>query len=336
MRSFLKLVGIGLFIAVATIMSRPSTLLAFPSFSLAPGSPSAGALPPGSILNPFLGAPTGGGPQPPPVIGFGNAALGLPAAGNVQDFSYGDDQVCFTGFGSGPLFFRFSVAPAAIGGPWLPPAPPHNVLTQGAAAGMENSAASDIFTTVAAVVPPPFGGLGCGLGGNTQLYDGDGTNVIGPPVPGLGGLVDPPGPPADDQIDGFENLGPTAVDYQTALAPPLSGPDGKPDAPIFFTVDPATAGALGVSPADVLVTNPFSATGWSVYAPAGALGLVPGDDIDALMVADSATAGAGPGSIVAPARLTRRRQPWTSSRSRWLQVPRPWAAARFRQFVSRA
>src|SRR5260221_8594371 len=59
---------------------------------------------------------------------------------------------------------------------------------------------------------------------------------------------------------------------------------------------------IGGSAADVLVTTPASPTGWSMYAPAGALGLVPGDDIDALMVADSATSGAGPGSIVAPAR----------------------------------
>jgi hypothetical protein len=239
-----------------------------------------------------------------PVVAFSNASLGVPAAGNIDDISYGDDAVLFTGLGAGPLFLQFSVAPGAVGGPWLPGAA-YNVRTQGAAAGNENSVPGDIFTTTVAAMPPPFGALGCGLGINAQLYDPNGANVFPAVglVPGLGGLVDPAGVAVDDNIDAYERLGPGAVDYQIALSPPISGSDGRPDAPVFFTVDAATALIMGVSAADVLVTDASSATGWSIYATAALLGLVPGDNIAALMVADSATIGPGPGGAIPPPRL---------------------------------
>lgn len=55
------------------------------------------------------------------------------------------------------------------------------------------------------------------------------------------------------------------------------------DFPVYFSVDPPTALALGVSPADVLIAFGEGAAP-SVHKSAASLGLVPGDDIDALSV----------------------------------------------------
>lgn len=302
MKRFLK-AGVALAALVAGLAASAPTVDAFPSWSFTPGSPGAGPLTPGGVLNPATGAPTPGGPQGPPVLMLTAASLGLPPGGNIEDFSYGDDGLLAAGAGAGPLVLEFSVTNAAVGGPWLPAGAP-NVLTQGVAG--EGAAGADIFVQGAAAVPPPFGALGCGLGGNAQLYDADGINAVGPLPPGLGGMVDPPPPPAGapwDDLDAYEALGAGAVDYQTFLAPGfLTGPDGRPDAAIFFTVDPATAGGMGVSPADVLVTDRSSPTGWSIYAPAAALGLVAGDNVDALLVGDSASIGPGAGGTPPPGR----------------------------------
>jgi hypothetical protein len=66
-------------------------------------------------------------------------------------------------------------------------------------------------------------------------------------------------------------------DLDAALSPALTGP-------VYFSVDPATAAALGRSAADILlVTTPGSS---SVWANAAALGLMASDDIDALAVKD--------------------------------------------------
>jgi hypothetical protein len=290
-------------IVVAAAVGSPVATDAFPSFSLTPGSPTAGLLTPGAILDPATGAPTPAGPQPPPVIGLVAGALGLPPGGNLDGLSFGDDAILAAGVGAGPLSLQFSVAAGSVGGPWLPAVPAQNVFTQGVAG--EGSAAGDIFLAGPPVLPPPFGPLACGLGGNAQLFDADGINAVAPAPPGLGGLLDPPPPPPGapwDDIDAYEYLDVAAVDYQTMLAAPLSGADGRADGPIFFTVDPATAAGMGVSPADILVNDVASPTGWSLYAPAGALGLVPADDVDALLVGDSATIGAGLGTAVPPGR----------------------------------
>ncbi len=301
MRMFLKSAMVAIVVLGGGALSPAGPLDAFPSFSLTPGSPSAGVLTPGGILDPATGAPTLGGPQPPPVVAITAAALGVPVGGNVDGISYGDDGLLAAGAGAGPLALQFSVTNAAAGGFWLPPVPAQNVLTQGVAG--EGAAGSDIFAMAAPVIPPPFGPVACGLGGNMQVYDGNGVNVFPPLfVPGIGGLIDPPFIGPFDDVDAYELLGPGAVDYQTFLSGPLSGPDGLPDAPVFFTVDPATAGMMGVSAAAVLVTDPGSATGWSVYAGPAALGLAAGDDIDALLVGDSAAAFPGLGGATVPAR----------------------------------
>lgn len=294
MRILMKLTGI-LVVTLLAGVAFPRTTVAFPSFSLTPGSPSAGALPPGSVLNPAAGAPVVG-PQPPPVIGLKPTSLGLPPGGNIDDFSYGDESPYWMLLGN-PMFYQFSVSAAATGGPWLPPAPPDNLLSQGVLG--EGNAGGDIFQTV---VPVVAAAPVCAVGGNAELYDANGFTALAGPVPGIGGLVDPPPPVVvADNVDGYEARGTNAVDFLTALspAPPfVQPPDGRPDAAVFFTVDPPTAAGLGISPATVLVTDPASPVGFAVYAAPAMLGLVPGDDIDALMVADSLDAGPGPGGSV--------------------------------------
>ncbi|MGH7179267.1 MAG: hypothetical protein ACREJC_17955, partial [Tepidisphaeraceae bacterium] len=59
--------------------------------------------------------------------------------------------------------------------------------------------------------------------------------------------------------------------------------------PFKISVDPSTAAAIGVSPADILVL--FAPGPPPVWATAAALGLVAADDIDALAVHDLGLAG---------------------------------------------
>src|SRR5262245_25027839 len=58
-----------------------------PPFTLAPGSPSLGALLPSDVLVPG-GVPVPG-PIPPPVLGIGGAVLGLVAGDVVNGISFG-------------------------------------------------------------------------------------------------------------------------------------------------------------------------------------------------------------------------------------------------------
>ena len=66
--------------------------------------------------------------------------------------------------------------------------------------------------------------------------------------------------------------------------------DGTPDFPIFFSlsVGSPTLPAIGGGPGDVLVKEPGAAL--RVFAPAVDLGLVPGDDLDALCLDNSTAA----------------------------------------------
>jgi hypothetical protein len=268
---------------------------AYPSFSLDAVSISAA---PGDVLDPVGGAPFPG-PTPPGVVAtvITAAALGIPG-GNIDGLSYGDDFPWgVTGI---PHFYEFSVDNNAMGGPWHPPFL-DSVLTQGITG--EGGAGPDIFVTAAGL--PDYPTCNPGANFNYLLYDGDGFTTLAGPVLGVGGLFDLPINPPLDNIDAYEAGDVSAVDYLTAGAPVpppppsgMAGGDGIPDGAVFFTVDPATAAGLGVSPADVLVTDPGSPTGWGVYAPALWLGLNPGDDVDALLVADSVSAGPGPGGAV--------------------------------------
>jgi hypothetical protein len=87
-----------------------------------------------------------------------------------------------------------------------------------------------------------------------------------------------------DNLDALEISDNSVVDF----VPP--GGNGLPDAPVFFSVDAPTAAALGalppggpVTPGSILAWDPATAALYN-WAPAAALGLLPGDDIDALAV----------------------------------------------------
>jgi hypothetical protein len=101
------------------------------------------------------------------------------------------------------------------------------------------------------------------LGTNVQVWDGDGSSA-----PGLGLLES-----STDDLDGLDmRPGPTI----------LGG--------IFWSVDPASATGYGggATAADIWFSPPVPgySTAPALFAAAPALGLAPGDDIDALVVLD--------------------------------------------------
>jgi hypothetical protein len=235
------------------------------------------------------------------------ASLGLPAGANTDDISYGDIP-----FPPPAAFYaQFSVAPGSTGHPGSPPFPPHpNVLFEGPAGppGGDFAVQGDIFASfdpgggplgpfVPAVPPSPCGPINS----NTQSADENGLApfAFGAPTVGLGLVDTAPGPPAGpiDDLDSLELLDNTFVDF--------AAPPGVLDAPVFFTVDPATAAGLPPLPpffgantgGDVLAFVP--GTGLVKWATFAMLGLAPGDDIDALEV--SYTSGAPiPGGWAGP------------------------------------
>ena len=292
---------------LAAVVASPVATDAFPSFSLTPGSPTAPIVGGGGvILDPATGAPVIGG-QPAPVVGIPPGNFGIPPGGNITGISYGNDQPLF----GPPVGYQFSVGPGSPGGVWLGIGPPDNVATQFA----EGANTADIFTGTVGLPP---GALICapGAAANALVYDADGVSAAFGLVPGLGGLVDPPAPPVGppyDDIDAYDASDFGAVDYYTALTPLppfVFAPDTRLDAPVYFTVDAATAAGMPldpftltpITPGDVLVTDPSSPTGYIKYATAAVLGLAAGDVIDALIVGDSIMTAAGPGGAIAPAR----------------------------------
>ncbi len=81
-----------------------------------------------------------------------------------------------------------------------------------------------------------------------------------------------------DNIDGFKSTG--------LFGPgPLADADGKPAKPVYFVVDAATAAVLGVTTGHILV-KPAGDAPIQIYATPAALGLLPGDAIDALDLHD--------------------------------------------------
>ncbi len=93
----------------------------------------------------------------------------------------------------------------------------------------------------------------------------------------------------DEEEIGLKGL-PGSIDELDALQHVLGGTgtpdfdtngDGISDVDVFYSLDPAPAAALGISPADVLVTY-AGVPGTSVFFAAAALGLQAADDIDAL------------------------------------------------------
>ena len=138
-----------------------------------------------------------------------------------------------------------------------------------------------------------FRGLGGGgVGSNALVLDGDGS--AGPIAAGpVFGLFE--GPVGSDDIDALEVDDFFGQNHSASIV----GPRG------FWSVDGGTiagdpAYAL-LSPADIFDLAPFPGAYPTpgLYATAAALGLVPGDDIDALEVLDVVTPAFGdPGDLV--------------------------------------
>jgi hypothetical protein len=133
-----------------------------------------------------------------------------------------------------------------------------------------------------------------GAGANFQIFDGDGVPTPGP-APSMG-LLEAATSMLSDDTDGWDARAPGGG---------LGGPAGG----VFFSVDPLTplVGLGYVSPADVHFGVGFGYDGpgaFVVYAAAGALGLVPGDDIDALVVFDDGDFMFTPGTDVTLFSLT--------------------------------
>jgi hypothetical protein len=267
------------------------------TFSLAPGSPTVPGIsptcPPCCPFAPFgdiaVGPPAAAiAPMGPPGCGLG-WPFALFGGDNVDAFSSGLAPVPPPPIPPGAVTVFFSVDPGATGSPapCVPPPPagptPPDVASEACAQPVTSDAADDVFVNSApSPLFPSFA-----ISPNTQLFDGNGLPAapspcgIFPPAPPLG-LVEPV--PGGDDLDAFDAVPPGAWDF--------IGPDGIPDVPVYYSVDPATAfvGSGGAFlPGDVLVT--VGGAPPAVYAPAVALGLDliggPGtDDLDALAVVD--------------------------------------------------
>jgi hypothetical protein len=207
----------------------------------------------------------------PVIPGFGGPGI------EVDAISYGRT-------GAPVMEIFFSVAPGAIGVP-------------GTAVSGEGTGFSGVPLTVADEGTDVFYSTGTGF--NLQVWDGNGV-VAFPPTPGSPspplGLIEPPAPGAPgvfDNVDGLDmRLGPVVL--------PMLGPS------IFWSVDVATAvGAppyvgLGATAADIFWSPaiPGYSAAPVMYAPAAMIGLLLGDNIDALVYFEDGIGGPSPGDII--------------------------------------
>ncbi|MEO1088786.1 MAG: hypothetical protein AAFY88_31535, partial [Acidobacteriota bacterium] len=165
----------------------------------------------------------------------------------------------------------FSVDEFAVGVPSGAP----DVRSEGAAPAGNQEASADIYASTAL----PAMCQGAAIVGNTGFADGNGLvpfaapglSLIEPNPPTTGGAADP-----GDNLDALtcsSSTGRIFFSLDASWPDPLEGAAG---------VHSGTALANGVSPGAVLVAG--AGGGFSVYATAFQLGLVPADDIDALVV----------------------------------------------------
>jgi hypothetical protein len=273
----------------ASVLSS-TNVQADPSFGLDPPSPTLGGpAGPADTLNPAPPGTPGFAPPalPPPVV----AIPGVPGA-NIDAHGYGNDAV-FSGVS--PMVVAFSVDEASGG--VLGGTGPADVFFN--TATILDGAAGDTYLMSlpgGAPLPIPPGPPPCfGPTGNHILIDADGMDFPGPVAfpfpntPGLG-LVEPPGPPPAP-VGTRDNLDAIDLSDPSLVAPVIPGPPVA--GPIFFSLDPPSAAALGPpvppfvtanSAADIFVTGGPWGLGLTRFADAASLGLVVGDDIDALAV----------------------------------------------------
>ena len=245
-------------------------------------------------------------PMGPPGCGLGWPVAGGPPF-NVDAFSAGMSPAVGAAFpyAAGTFSLLFATDDFTVGDSLATCAPgvpgPFTVTDVAAEAGDigvggSTDVGADVFVTAPNGAPWGLPGAPAPASAvNFQSFDGDGVPSIpyalatGPAL----GLVEPG--PLGDSID--------RVDAAPIAAWDFVGADAVPDAPVYFSVDPATAAAVGaafggpVGGADVFVTAGGAP---AVYAPAAALALGPGDDVDALVVLDVAFDGvyAPPGDAV--------------------------------------
>ncbi len=243
--------------------------------------------------------PPAAGPLPPPLVGLSAATLGLVPGDVIDALSFGDDS---GGLGA-PLFF--SVDRAAIGVPGAF-APDAGTEVAAVPLGIQPEAASDIFVTFDAATGafPAF---------NTQILDGDGVPIG--PLPFYGGFglglaegLALPGPPLNDDLSSFDlglpgratfgcafySLAPASPTLTAGTNPALPAGGGPGD--IFVSC----YGQLGIAAPPTFQGVAFTAA---------LLGLLPGDDVDALAfpaagglfsVAPGGPSGYAPGDVLTP------------------------------------
>jgi len=285
-------------VAVLTCVLASTTSHA-QQFSLDPISPTIPplapylALPPCGLAAPFSPAGDIMALGPPLIVipsGPAGCGLGLAAPGNVNAFSSGLGPPAGFPLPAGGVGFAFSVDAFATGDVFgagcglFPPfvgAFPPDVGSEAAdlTIGGTSDAQADVFANWAGPgAPLPAAAPLPGTMPHTQIGDGDALAAppfFFAPVPPGAGLLEP-GP-------GFDNV--DAVDISAPLgAIDAVGPDGVTEVNVYFSLDGATAfAAAGAGPGDVLTAVGGA---FGLYAPAAALGLVAGDDVDALYVTD--------------------------------------------------
>jgi len=250
-----------LLLATPLVAQSPSFSVDFQSFSV-PGV----RLPDEILVAPFAAViiPSGAfGLVPTPITGL--IEIDALAQGNDTPL-----RINSSGSWTTPANFVLSVDEFATGIPGAVP----DVFSEGAVGNME--AAADLYLSR----PPVWAACTVLAGGNTGIFDGNGIAPFGgPPL----GLFEPNFPTFGAVPDRGDNL--DAADW-LAVAPPLffSLDEPYPDPFEAPFANSGTAPANGFSGADILL----SFGGFPVvYAPPVALGLLPTDDVDALILWDN-------------------------------------------------
>ena len=285
-------------------------------FSVAAGAEGIG--PPGKAPNAvYTTGPAGGGFLPTTAVIFFSpmdatntvatdpTGLGLTPADNVDGLS----NATSGSHGAGGPVLLFSVDTAAEGVPGTdlhyhamvsPPAAPHMGATPANPGGGDpgNESASDIYASTELGIahfgyyPGPLSPVVANSGRNRLYAD---ESVLGLQAPALNGAA--LGGP-EDNMDGMELDGGSpsyfslSMGSPTAASPALTVYDGG-GVPVAYPMIIHMPGETR-TPEDV-----FLGASAAIYAPGHSLGLVPGDDLDALVISDvTVTQFPVPGTIV--------------------------------------
>jgi hypothetical protein len=244
---------------------------------------------------PYVGpfSPNPGAPVPAPVPpGAAMGTLGLVPSDNINALSFGMDggetllfSVDPTATGVFGTAVRFEAAISPFSGVCFTSS--GGLPSNGVGGDPGDEAAGDIF--VSSPMAAMWGGgaalaglIPAAVGGNALAFDEIDLGLQAPAVSCSAGIG-----ADEDDLDALEADDGATVDADL---------DGVPDANafVFFSLDPASptvTGGLAVVE-DVLVsTGP--GFGFAIYVPGAVIGLLAGDDIDALCVYDTDPTGVG-------------------------------------------